>query len=301
MTEPLAYLNGRLLPFRDATLSPLDAGFVFGATVTDFCRTFQQRLYLWPEHLGRLRHDADTCDIPLTATDAELTAAAAELVAHNAALLPAGVELALITFATPGPLGHMAWPPAAPSSGTVGMHTFPLPRERYRRFFAEGVALALTGPLPPDVAPTVKHRSRLRWWLADHAVRREGWPVGTLALPLDPDGQPTETAVGSLLAVGADGVVRSPRRDRVLDGISLRTVERLCRQEGIPIADDGLSLAQLLAASEAMLAGTAFCLAGVRRVGDTELPWPGPVFRHLLAAWGVEVRADIAGEFLSGQ
>jgi hypothetical protein len=50
-----------------------------------------------------------------------------------------------------------------------------------------------------------------------------------------------------------------------------------------------------------MLAGTAFCLAGVRRVGDTELPWPGPVFRHLLAAWGVEVRADIAGEFLSGQ
>ena len=43
MPEPQVFLNGQFLPLSEARLSWHDAGFVFGATVTDLCRTFRQR------------------------------------------------------------------------------------------------------------------------------------------------------------------------------------------------------------------------------------------------------------------
>ncbi|MEO2090601.1 MAG: aminotransferase class IV, partial [Gemmataceae bacterium] len=80
---------------------------MFGATVTDFCRTYRHRLFRWPDHLARLRRDAAACFIPLPYSDEELTAAAEHLVSENAKGLPPDDDLALTTFATPGPRdGH---------------------------------------------------------------------------------------------------------------------------------------------------------------------------------------------------
>ena len=82
---PLAYLNGRFVPFAAAGLPLHDAGFVSGATVVDNARTFRHRLFRWPDHLARFRRDCQACFVPLDATDEQLTAAAEELVVHNAA------------------------------------------------------------------------------------------------------------------------------------------------------------------------------------------------------------------------
>src|SRR4051812_22345207 len=113
MPEPLAYLDGRFLPQSLAALPLYDAGFVFGATVTDFCRTFRKNLFRWPDHLARLRRDCTDCFIPLPQSDAEITGVAEELVRHNGPLLGPEVELALITFATPGPVGYFLGQPGA--------------------------------------------------------------------------------------------------------------------------------------------------------------------------------------------
>src|SRR4051812_44333348 len=76
----LAYLNGRFVPEEELRLSFADAGFVFGATVTDFSRTYHRKLSRGPDHLARLRRDGGPCHIPLVPSDAELTAAAERLV-----------------------------------------------------------------------------------------------------------------------------------------------------------------------------------------------------------------------------
>jgi hypothetical protein len=53
--------------------------------------------------------------------------------------------------------------------------------------------------------------------------------------------------------------------------------------------------------SELLLAGTGFCLAGVRRFGFRDrchdYAWPGPVFAKLLAAWSDLVGVNIAKQF----
>src|SRR5687767_10579156 len=121
MNGPLAFRNGQFVAPAELTVAVHDAGFVFGATVTDFCRTYRQRLFRWPDHLARLRRDCETCRIPLLQSDAELTAAAKHLVSHNSRLLADDEDLALITFATPGPLGYLS---GSPDNGppTLGMH-----------------------------------------------------------------------------------------------------------------------------------------------------------------------------------
>ncbi|MFO0842840.1 MAG: aminotransferase class IV [Gemmataceae bacterium] len=108
----------------------------------------------------------------------------------------------------------------------------------------------------------------------------------------------TETAIGHLLLVRAGTVVRPPRGS-VLDGVSLRVVEELCGRLGIPFTVAPFTLAEAQSADEAMLTGTAFCLAGVRWLEGTTFPWPGSITSRLLWAWGEEVGLDIAGQFLA--
>ena len=274
--DPLAFHNGRFVPPADLTLGFADAGIVFGATVTDFCRTYRRRLFRWPDHLARLRRDCAACHVPLPYTDAELTTAAEHLVAHNAG----ADDLAVITFATPGPLGYML---GRPDDGppTVGMHTFPVPAHRYARFFTDGVTLAVAGTMAGGIVPaTAKHRSRLHWWLAS---RRMTDPAAVPVL-LDPHGA-ADTPIGGVLAV-ADGEILAPPPGSVLESVSVGVVRELCGPLGLPVREAATDYRHLPAGvTELLLVGSGFGVAGVRHFDGRKFVWPGPVCRALAAAW----------------
>lgn len=298
MSEPLAYLNGRFLPQREAALPLYDAGFVFGATVTDLCRTFHHRPYRLDDHLARFRQSCQLAMIPQPLTDAELTEIATRIVAENARLLPAEADLALVMFATPGPLGYyLGQSGGASSPPTLGMHTFPLPFERYRRLFQEGARLLISSTrrhLPPAVLdPRIKHRNRLHWWLAEQEAHSLD-PLASAFL-LDGDDRVTETAAANFLLV-EEGVIWSPPRSSILGGVSLRTVEELAAELGIAVRFRPLTVDDCLEAEEAMLCSTPYCLAGVSWIEDHAIPWPGSIFRRLLAAWNQRVGLDIVGQ-----
>ncbi|QJW96409.1 aminotransferase class IV [Frigoriglobus tundricola] len=303
MTGPLAHLNGRFLPFAEAALPLHDAGFVSGATVVDNARTFGHKLFRWADHLARFRRDCAACYVPLNATDEHLTVTAEELVSYNAKWLPPGGELQLVTFATPGPLGLYSGG-AANGPPTLGMVTYPLPFARYRPFFTEGVTLVLVGTHSSDstvLPPTVKHRSRMHWHIADHTARARSGTPSALGITAGPDGTLTETSVAHFLAV-IHGTVTTPPRHTVLDGISLRVTEELCHAVGVPFAEAPILPDRSLAGREAMLTGTGFCLAGVRELvlpnsERIRFDWPGPVYRALLAAWSDRVGVDVAKQF----
>jgi branched-subunit amino acid aminotransferase/4-amino-4-deoxychorismate lyase len=298
--NPLAYLHGQFLDQDQARLPLNDAGFVWGATVTDLCRTFRHRLFRLDDHLARFRTSCRLARVPLSATDAELTAIADRLVAHNAALIGAEDDLALVTFATPGPIGYYLGE-AGQGPPTLGLHTFPLPFARYRRLFQEGARLVIPSvrhPSPSCVDPRIKQRSRLFWWLAEQQAHDSD--PNASALLLDEAGHLTETAAANLLLVRQGGLL-TPRRERVLSGISLRMVEELCAEMGIPFAEADLTRADILSAEEALLANTAYCLAPVKQIDGRELPCPGPVFWRLLDAWRDHVGVDIRVQILAGR
>ena len=295
MNEPLTYLNGQLVSPADAGLPLYDAGFVFGATVTDLCRTFRHQLFRWPEHLARFRRSCVYAGIYPDISVDDLTRAAEHLVAHNARLVPPHQDLALVIFATPGPIGYYGGLEGGPGDGpaTLGIHTFPLPFSRFRRLLTEGAHLVVpsTRHVPPVcIDPRVKQRSRLHWWLAEREAHRVD--PGAMALVLNIEGQVTETAAANFLIV-RQGAVLSPPRSSVLNGISLLVTEEICRDLGIPFREQPLPLAECLSADEAFLTSTPYGIAGVRELNGVALPWPGPLYRRLLAAWSDRAGLDI--------
>jgi branched-subunit amino acid aminotransferase/4-amino-4-deoxychorismate lyase len=298
MPEPLAYLNGQVVPQSQLSISVSDAGFVFGATATEFVRTFHGQLFRLDDHIERFRQSCELCRIPMAPSDGALKTAAEKLVEHNIALgteskTPSvAQELALVMFATPGPLLHFGGPAAGP---TLAMHTLPLLLDRYQRLFTDGARLIVPAIRNiTSVDPRAKMRSRMHWWIAEQQAKDidpQAW-----ALLLDADGFITETAAANVLIVGK-GMVLSPPLNSILNGITLRVVKDLCRHFGIPFAERPFTLTECQAADEVFLTGTAFGLAGVQSIDGAKLACPGPVMLRLQSAFYELVGLDIGLQF----
>ena len=301
MTEPLAFLNGNLVPQSAASIALNDAGFVFGATITDLCRTFRHRLYRWGDHLARFRESCKSAYLGVHWTEKETTLAANELVARNAALIGADRELALVLLATPGPVGYYLGQTIAPGEApTFAMHTFQLPFARYRSWIERGAHLATpkVRQIPAAcIDPHIKHRSRMHWWLAKETIDRSH--PGAQALLLDIAGNVTETASANFLLV-KKGTIVSPPRECVLEGVSLKVVTELCGKLGIPVERRHISLEECYAADDAILTCTSYCLAGVAQLNDRVFPPSRPMLRRLVEAWSAEVGVDIHQQILTG-
>jgi branched-chain amino acid aminotransferase len=300
MSQARAFWNGTFVAQERLAIPYFDAGFVFGATVTDLCRTIRHELYRWQDHLARFRASCARIPIELAMSDAELTARACELVAHNARLLRGEQDLALVLFATPGAVAYYLGEPQPSSEAgpSFGMHTFPLPFERYRPFFREGVHLVVPSVRQVSTAsldPRIKQRSRLHWWIAQQETQRLSAQRHAMAILLNERDEVTETASANFLIVKANTVL-TPPRDTVLNGVSLNVVEEMCHALGIRFEERALTVADCLAADEAMVTSTPFCLAGVSRFQAQPLPWPGPVFERLLRVWSEEIGLDIRGQ-----
>jgi branched-chain amino acid aminotransferase len=278
MSASIGYIDGRFVPAADIALPLNDAGVVWGAVVTDRLRTFGGRLFRLDDHLRRFRQSCALAHVPQSRSDADLAAASERLVAENSA----GHDLSVVWLATPG---HGSEP-------TLFAYTQSIETGRIVRLNRLGARLIAT-PAALASDPRIKHRSRLPWWVAAQqvaAVDPEAEP-----LFLDPTtGHVLETPTANLVAV-LDGVLTSPPAGTILDGISLGVVRELCWAIAIPFAERPLTLADLHRASEVLLTNTTYCVAGVSRLDDRPVPFPGPILKRLLDAWtelvGVDVRA----------
>src|SRR5712692_7497027 len=74
MSEPVVYVNGRLVPASQATVSVFDRGFRMGDGVFDTARTFRHRPYKLREHIERLYRSLYYIRIDPGMTTAEMEA-----------------------------------------------------------------------------------------------------------------------------------------------------------------------------------------------------------------------------------
>jgi branched-chain amino acid aminotransferase len=281
MSPPLGFLNGQYLPVSEIAIPLDDAGFVWGATVTDRLRTFEGRIFRLQDHLSRFRQSCELARVPQPIPDADLVVATEHLVNANWT----GKDLSLLWLATPGASSDRAQP-------TLIAHTRPIDTIRIARLHRLGAHLVTTNVVAA-VDPRIKHRSRLAWWIA--ARQAPGVEPDTEPLFVHPQsGQLLETPTSNLLAV-IDGVVTSPPSDTILTGVSLGVARELCRANAIPFVERPLFLADLIGSSEVLLTNTTYSVTGVSGLDDRAIPFPGPILNRLLDAWtnlvGVDVRS----------
>lgn len=287
MNAPLAYQSGQFIPGSQLSISVEDAGFVWGATVTDRLRTFGGRLFRLEEHLQRFRKSCTNARVRLIETGAQLTAISERLVDANRG----EGELSVVWLATPGPIaGFAASRLTEGARPTLIAYTLPIDPSRSARLLQLGASL-ISVPAGSAVDPRIKHRSRLPWWIASEKAHER-----------DPDAQPLfldshcgyalETPTSNLLAV-IDGQVISPPTGTVLEGVSLGVVKDLCERLGLRFWRDNLEREDLSDASELLLTNTTDCVVGVSRLDDEPFPFPGSVLGSMLDAWSELVGVDL--------
>lgn len=304
MSEPLVYLNGKLVPASQAHLAIFDAGVVLGATVTEMTRTFHRRPFRLDDHLDRLYRSLKYTRMEIGASREELAAISRELIDHNAALADPQDELGLIHFITAGefPVYAGSAGRAARTTPTVCAHTFPLPFEFWAPKMLTGAHLVTPSirHVPPQCFdPKMKYRSRMHYYLADKEAQLVD--PAAAALLLDLAGNVTETGGANFLIVERGAIV-SPTTVNTLPGISRATVIELAAKLGIPFVEKDIQVHSVMNADEAFTSSTPYCLLPVTKINGVAIGdgLPGPVFHKLLAAWGDVVGLDIERQVLEG-
>jgi ribosomal protein S24E len=131
MPEPIAWLDGRLVPLSEAKLSVFDLGVVLGASITEMIRTFGHRPFRLDDHLGRMFRSLRAVGFGTDLSRDELESAALRVVEHNAKLIPESHDLGIVMFVTAGKnLTYLGLAGLEESrTRSVCVHTFPLPFE----------------------------------------------------------------------------------------------------------------------------------------------------------------------------
>jgi branched-chain amino acid aminotransferase len=293
MSEPVVYINGRLVPASQATVSVFDRGFRMGDGVFDTARTFRHRPYKLREHLERLYRSLCYIRVDPGMTIAALEACTLQVVEHNVSLLQPHDDVWITQVISRGPL-------RTPGTPTVVILTEPLPFASFARYHKLGVSLLTPGirhTPPQSVEPRAKTVSRMNLVLAELEAQQhdpEAW-----ALLLDLDGHITEYTSGNFFMVHKGSLI-TPFERNALGGISREVVSALAEELGIPCREADITPYDVYNADEAFITSTSKCILPVGRLNGIRIGQtiPGPVTKRLLETWSARVELDIVAQAL---
>jgi branched-chain amino acid aminotransferase len=301
-SDYIAYLNGQFVPYSECKIHVSDRGFLVGDVVFDTERTFNGKIFRLRDHLDRLYRSLKYIRIDPGLTIDQFESLAQEVVKRNEPWRNEVGDFWVSEFVTRGRgLKVSDWlgvtekvPP------TVGIRVHPIQFWRYAQYYETGVnvVIARTRTYSSDsVDPKIKHHSRINFALAELEVA----DVDLHAYPLllDPYGNIAETAGGNFFIV-SKGVLRTPSRKYVLEGISRMTVFELAQQLKIPAIEEDIQPYDAYTADEAFLTTTSYCALPVTQIDNRPLgkKAPGPVTKQILAAWSKFAGLDIVDQAL---
>jgi D-alanine transaminase len=271
----VAFINGRFIPWQNATVSIDDRGFQFGDAVYEVIRTYRGTPFQLEAHLARLDRSLRELFIPQPYSQAQWM----RWIQQGLSL--AGYQEAKIYIQiTRGvaPREHSFPSQIRPTIVMTIRELQGLPSEMRRT----GVAACT--------------RDDLRWGrcdiksvnlLANVLAREEARKSGVFEAIFVEGGFVMEGALSNVMVVWDGVVMTAPEGPRILSGVTRTVVLDLAKKEGIPIVERSVPLDGLYAADEVFLTGTTLEVLGVveidgRTIGSGQ---PGPVTKTLAARW----------------
>jgi branched-chain amino acid aminotransferase len=274
----LIWVDGRLVPKAEATVSVYDSGFMLGDGVWEGIRLYDGTWAFLDDHLDRLFEAAKAIDLTMAldrqgvvdALHATQRANDMHTAAHARLMVTRGVKVR--------PFQHPRLSQSGPTMVIIMEHSTPsIPRP---------IRLAtvphLRG-LPMTQDPKLNSHSKLNCILACIAADKAG---ADEALMLDVHGFVNTTNSCNFFIVKR-GEVWTSTGDYCMNGITRQKVIDLCRANDIPVFERNFSLVDTYSADEAFLTGTFGAQTPVgsidgRVIGTGEM---GPVTERLRALY----------------
>jgi branched-chain amino acid aminotransferase len=254
------WMNGELIPWRDARVHLLTHALHYGSAVFEGERVYDGEIFKLTEHSQRLHESAKGLDFEIPYSIAEIDQACRNVVRANRLVdgyvrplaWRGSEQMGVAAQATKINLAIAAWDwgsyfdPSARTKGlrlTIADYRRPDPRTAPAKSKATGLYMICT--------------------IEKHRAERAGYAD---ALMLDWRGQIAESTGANIFFV-KDGVLHSPLPDCFLDGITRRTVIGLAKQRGLKVIERAIMPEEMANFSECFITGTAAEVTPVSEIG----------------------------------
>ena len=281
---PHIWLNGQLVPADQASVSVYDHGLLYGDGVFEGIRVYGGTIFKLKPHLRRLYDSAKAIRLEMPMPEDELAEATRQTVKANG--ITEGYVRLCVTRGV-GTLGLNPFKCANPSVFIIADSISLYPQQYYDHGMAIITAATMRNH-PQSLSPRIKSMNYLNNILA----KIEALDAGVMeAVMLNHQGHVAECTGDNIFIVreldGAQTLVSPPLHAGILEGVTMRIVERLARQLDIPIARFDLTRHDLYTADEMLLTGSAAEVVPVtqvdgRPIGSGE---PGRLTTRLMHAF----------------
>lgn len=253
------HLNGQYLAARDASISPLDRGFLFGDGVYEVVRAFDGKLLEADRHWTRLARSLRETRIvaPALADPDAVSAIALRLLGENGLTKGHALVYLQVTRGAASPRTHH-FPPAGTAPTIYASAAAFTPYDVQQR---SGVSIILA----PDERwgrCDIKSVNLLPNAMAKQlAVEAGAWETVFVR-----GGVVTEGTSSNLFAVIGGALRTHPLSNAILGGVTRDVVLSIAREAGIEVVETAFSVAELENAEEAFLTSTTNDVMPVVRV-----------------------------------
>jgi branched-chain amino acid aminotransferase len=272
------WLNGKLVPWREATVPILSHGFSRGSAIFEVFGTHLgppgTMAFRMDAHLKRLLKSAELLGMELgfsataLAEAVQITVRANRLGRGLVKILAYWGEEAVIRLVMEAPLDVAIFAIAeSPELGLDDSKPITACVSKWRKIHPETVPVAAKACA-----------NYLNGYLARKDAVGRGFNVGIM---LGTDGFLAEGSIESVFIV-KDGVLKTPPAGRILSSITRMSILQAAPQSGIPVAECPISAEELYDADEMFTAHTGIKVSPIQRFEDRKLPAPGPVTRRVM-------------------
>jgi branched-chain amino acid aminotransferase len=280
--DGVIWYDGRLVPWRDATLHVLTHGLHYASCVFEGERAYGGVIFESTAHSERLHRSAELLDFAIPFSVAEIDAAKRQVLERNGQ--------------TDAYVRPIAWR-GAEMMGVSAQHntihlaiaTWEWPSYYDPAQRLKGIRIDLADYRRPDPAtiPAKAKASGLYMicTISKHKAERKGYSD---ALMLDWRGHVAECTSANVFFI-RDGRIHTPTPDCFLDGITRRTAVALARRRGIEVIERTILPDELAGFTECFITGTAAEVTPVSEIAHWRFK-PGTITQQLMADYTAEVQ-----------
>lgn len=279
------YINGEILPIKEAKISVFDRGFQYGDGVFEGLRCYDGKIFKLEEHVVRLFNSARAVHINIPISHMDMKKAIKETVRVN------GFNNAHIKpIVTRG----YGWKLGLDPKNTTEANIVIIAREIAESMYGEaagGLRLAIVSvrKVPAScIDPRVKSLN----YLVNILARAEAQTSGAdEAIMLDMQGFISEGSGDNIFLVRRS-ILLTPPVQSALEGITRQTVIEMAKEKSIPIHETPLTIYDVYTADEVFVTGSGAGIIPVMEVdkkpiGDGQ---PGRITNQLIQSYKEAVK-----------
>ena len=284
---PIIYVNGRMVPKAEASVSVYDHGLLYGDGVFEGIRVYRGKIFKCGQHMERLWRCAEMIRLRIPVSRDEMVQIMRDCIAAN------HIEEGYIRLVVSRGYGTLGLDPRkCPVAGVICIadQIALYSKEQYEKGMRIIVAKRPRTPIQ-CLDPRIKSLNYLNNILGKVEAIDQGCDE---AIMLNLDGYVGECTGDNIFIIRNGQVFTPPTEAGILEGITRRFVIDLCTEAGITCNVKSMLPEEVKSADEVFLTGTAAEIIAVTQIDDIRIGsgTEGPVTRKLREAFRKVVTSD---------